>query len=66
MKVNFTFKTINHFFCRYAGSVMEVYKVNEELNKQLKEVSSFTAQFSADAGFKLEIRVATMNLWRHK
>jgi len=35
---------------KYAGSVMEVYKVNEELNKQLKEVSSFTAQFSADAG----------------
>jgi len=35
---------------KYAGSVIEVYKVNEELNKQLKEVSSFTAQFSADAG----------------
>ena len=29
---------------------MEVYKVNEELNKQLKEVSTFTAQFTAEAG----------------
>ena len=29
---------------------MDVYKVNEELNKQLKEVSSYTAQFTAEAG----------------
>ena len=36
---------------RYASTVMEVYKVNEELNKQLKEVSTFTAQFTAEAGF---------------
>ena len=35
---------------RYAGTVMEVYKVNEELNSQLREVSQFTAQFSAEAG----------------
>ena len=35
---------------RYAGTVMEVYKVNEELNNQLKEVSLFTAQFTADSG----------------
>ena len=42
------------YFCltsRYASTVMEVYKVNEELNKQLKEVSTFTAQFTAEAGF---------------
>ena len=38
--------------CRYAGTVMEVYKVNEELNSQLREVSQFTAQFSAEAGKK--------------
>ena len=41
------------YFCltsRYASTVMEVYKVNEELNKQLKEVSTFTAQFTAEAG----------------
>ena len=31
---------------RYAGTVMEVYKVNEELNSQLREVSQFTAQFA--------------------
>ena len=37
---------------RYAGTVMEVYKVNEELNSQLREVSQFTAQFSAEAGKK--------------
>ena len=43
----------NSYFCltsRYASTVMEVYKVNEELNKQLKEVSTFTAQFTAEAG----------------
>ena len=38
--------------CRYASTVMEVYKVNEELNSQLREVSQFTAQFSAEAGKK--------------
>ena len=37
---------------RYASTVMEVYKVNEELNSQLREVSQFTAQFSAEAGKK--------------
>ena len=37
---------------RYAGTVLEVYKVNEELNSQLREVSQFTAQFSAEAGKK--------------
>ena len=34
---------------------MEVYKVNEELNKQLKEVSEFTGQFSAEAGPTLSL-----------
>ena len=40
---------------RYASTVMEVYKVNEELNKQLKEVSEFTGQFSAEAGPTLSL-----------
>merc|ERR1719410_443056 len=40
---------------RYAGTVMEVYKVNEELNSQLREVSQFTAQFSAEAGPRLSL-----------
>lgn len=34
---------------------MEVYKVNEELNKQLKEVSLFTAQFTAEAGLEYKL-----------
>ena len=29
---------------------MEVYKVNEELNKQLKDVSEYTSQFSSETG----------------
>merc|ERR1712012_19216 len=40
---------------KYASTVMEVYKVNEELNKQLKEESLFTAQFSAEAGPSLSL-----------
>merc|ERR1719410_2316399 len=40
---------------KYAGTVMEVYKVNEELNNQLKEVSLFTAQFTADSGPSLSM-----------
>ena len=38
------------YFCRYAGKVLEVYKVNEELNKQLKDMSLYTAQFGTEAG----------------
>ena len=36
--------------CRYASKVLEVYKVNEELNKQLKDMSLYTAQFGTEAG----------------
>ena len=38
------------YFCRYAGKGLEVYKVNEELNKQLKDMSLYTAQFGTEAG----------------
>ena len=38
------------YVCRYASKVLEVYKVNEELNKQLKDVSLYTAQFGKEAG----------------
>ena len=38
------------YFFRYAGKVLEVYKVNEELNKQLKDMSLYTAQFGTEAG----------------
>ena len=44
------FENKTFFISRYAGTVMEVYKVNEELNNQLKEVSLFTAQLTADSG----------------
>ena len=40
---------------RYASKVLEVYKVNEELNKQLKDVSLYTAQFGKEAGMVLGI-----------
>jgi len=35
---------------KYAGTVLEVYKVNEELKKQLKEVSEFSTQFGREPG----------------
>ena len=31
---------------RYAGTVMDVCKVNEELNRHLEDVATFTAQVS--------------------
>ena len=41
---------------------MEVYKVNEELNNQLKEVSLFTAQFTADSGNDPQISAASSHI----
>ena len=41
---------------------MEVYKVNEELNNQLKEVSLFTAQFTADSGNLMQISAASTDI----
>jgi len=40
---------------KYASTVMEVYKVNEELNKQLKDVSEYTSQFSSETGPSLSL-----------
>jgi len=40
---------------KYASKVLEVYKVNEELNKQLKDVSLYTAQFGKEAGPSLSL-----------
>lgn len=40
---------------KYASTVLEVYKVNEELNKQLKDVSQYTAQFGTEAGPSLSL-----------
>lgn len=35
---------------KYASTVLEVYKVNEDLKKQLKEVSEFSTQFGREPG----------------
>jgi len=40
---------------RYAGTVMEVCKVNEELNRQLEEVAGFTAKFGDSPGPSLSL-----------
>jgi len=40
---------------KYASKVLEVYKVNEELNKQLKDMSLYTAQFGTEAGPSLSL-----------
>ena len=39
---------------RYASTVLEVYKINEELNKQLKDMSLYTAQFGTEAGLSIK------------
>jgi hypothetical protein len=39
---------------RYASTVLEVYKINEELNKQLKDMSLYTAQFGTEAGVSIK------------
>jgi len=40
---------------KYASTVLEVYKVNEELNGQLKEVASYTSQFGSEPGPSLSL-----------
>eukprot|EP00090_Calanus_glacialis_P030185 TRINITY_DN4862_c0_g1_i8.p1 TRINITY_DN4862_c0_g1~~TRINITY_DN4862_c0_g1_i8.p1 ORF type:complete len:607 (-),score=246.35 TRINITY_DN4862_c0_g1_i8:42-1862(-) len=40
---------------KYASTVLEVYKINEELNKQLKDMSLYTAQFGTEAGPTLSL-----------
>jgi len=40
---------------KYASTVMEVYKLNEELNKHLKEMSKYTSQFGTEAGPRLSL-----------
>ena len=34
--------------------MLEVYKINEELNKQLKDMSLYTAQFGTEAGLSIK------------
>ena len=45
------------YLLRYASTVLEVYKINEELNKQLKDMSLYTAQFGTEAGLSIKSRL---------
>ena len=43
------------FDFRYAGTVMDVCRVNEELNRHLEDVARFTAQFGDSPGPSLSL-----------
>jgi hypothetical protein len=42
--------TVDALFHRYASTVLEVHKMNEELNSQLRDIAEFTAQLGSEEG----------------
>ena len=43
-------------FCvRYASTVMDIYKINEELNAHLADIAQFTPQFGDESGPSLSL-----------
>ncbi len=42
--------TVDAWFHRYASTVLEIHKMNEELNSQLRDIAEFTAQLGSEEG----------------
>jgi hypothetical protein len=42
--------TVDVLFHRYASTVLEIHKMNEELNSQLRDIAEFTAQLGSEEG----------------
>jgi hypothetical protein len=42
--------TVDALFHRYASTVLEIHKMNEELNSQLRDIAEFTAQLGSEEG----------------
>ncbi len=42
--------SVDAWFHRYASTVLEIHKMNEELNSQLRDIAEFTAQLGSEEG----------------
>jgi hypothetical protein len=51
-------------FHRYASTVLEIHKMNEELNSQLRDIAEFTAQLGSEEGqFSFYQCCGSMSFW---